>query len=173
MNIQDAIELHPGVENAKQIAAAALKDPKTREELWQLTYHEKKYISRIAAWSLEYCFLMNQEAVMPYIPAMVQRLNDVDSDSLRRHFLKMIWMAGVKPEHYDMLANKCFDWLEDAQRPVAVKMFSMKVLYEISNAEPDIKPELAALIEHQMPNGTPGIQNIGGKLLKKLYQQIG
>jgi hypothetical protein len=57
--------------------------------------------------------------------------------------------------------------------PAAVKMFSMNILYNISEAEPDLKPELAAVIEDQLPKGTPGLKNSGQKMLKKLYRQIG
>ncbi len=172
MQIIDLIEMHPGVENARKLAELAWKNPSYLEELWQLTYHERPYVSRVAAWAIEYCFLEHPEKVKPYIPSMITRLPELPTNSLRRHFLKIIWLGGFDEDDHGVLAHICFEWLAEAEKPVAVKMFSMQVLYEISESEPDLKPELAAVIEDQLPKGTPGFKNAGQKMLKKLYRQI-
>ena len=173
MQIIDLIEMHPGVDNARQLAELASKDPDSLKELWELTYHDRAYISRVAAWAIEYCFLEHPEKVKPYIPFMIERLPELPTNSLRRHFLKMIWLGGFGKEHHGVLAHICFQWITEPNKPVAVKMFSMQVLFVISESEPDIKPELAAVIEHQLPNATPGLKNAGSKILKKLYQKTG
>ncbi len=173
MNLTELIEMHPGVDNARQLAKMAYESESCRDELWQLTSHEKNYISRVAAWALEHCFLEHPEVIKPYLPAMAKRLPEVPNDSLRRHFLKMLWMGGFEEEHHGILADLSFRWLMDPERPTAVKMFSMKILYDISEAEPDLKPELAAVIEDQLPKGTPGFKNTAQKMLNKLYRQIG
>jgi len=172
MDLIEVIEMHPGVENAKQLAKIARSEPKYLEQLWEHTHHKKARISRISAWALEHCFLEDQELVMPYLPQMIQRLPEVPTDSLRRHFLKMIFIGGYTSEDYGILADVCFTWLTDANRPTGVKMFCMRILYEISEDEPDIKPELIAIIEDLLPKGTPGLKNRGNKILKELYREV-
>lgn len=172
MDLVSIIELHPGVENAKQLASMARENPYCLEELWRLTSDPRHYISRVAAWAIEYCFLEHPDVVKPYLPAMAERLNEVPTDSLRRHFLKMLWMGGFEEKHHGILADVSFRWMMDPERPTAVKMFSMKVLYDISKAEPDLKPELAAVIEDQLPKGTPGFKSAGRKILRKLYREM-
>jgi hypothetical protein len=55
---------------------------------------------------------------------------------------------------------------------VAVKMFSMEILYRISQEEPGIKKELTDSIEMRMPEELPGFRSHGKKLLKKLYREL-
>lgn len=172
MDLIEVIEIHPGVENAKQLAKMARSEPKYLEQLWEYTHHKKARISRISAWAMEHCFLENQELVKPYIPDMIKRLPEVPTDSLRRHFMKIIFMGGFTTDDYGILADMSFRWLMDAERPTAVKMYSMQILYEISRDEPDLKPELIATIEDLLPKATPGLKNCGGKVLKKLYQEV-
>lgn len=171
MDVISAIEMHPGVENAKKLARMAQNEPRYLNQLWGYTYHKKARISRISAWAMEHCFLENQELVKPYLPEMIRRLPEVPTDSLRRHFMKMIYMGGFTTADYGTLADVSFRWLIDAERPTAVKMYSMQILYEISQDEPDLKPELTAVIEDLMPKATPGLKNCGGKVLKKLYRE--
>jgi len=53
----------------------------------------------------------------------------------------MIYIGGYTAEDYGVLADVCFTWLTDANRPTGVKMFCMPILCEISEDEPDLKPE--------------------------------
>jgi len=49
----------------------------------------------------------------------------------------------------------------------------MQVLYNISEKEPELKPEILALIENEMENHfSAGILSRGGKLADKLRKQI-
>jgi len=61
-------------------------------------------------------------------------LPEVPTDSLRRHFLKMLWMGGFGEDQQGVLADICFRWMMDPERPTAVKMFSLRILYDISES---------------------------------------
>ena len=62
----------------------------------------------------------------------------------------------------------CFGLMESNNTPIAVKVFSMTVLANISIKEPDLKNELALIIEDQMPYGSVGFRNRGAKILNKI-----
>jgi len=48
----------------------------------------------------------------------------------------------------------------------------MQILYNISEKEPELKPELIDVIENEMElHPTPGILSRGKKILKKLHEQ--
>jgi hypothetical protein len=51
-------------------------------------------------------------------------------------------------------------------------MFSMEILYRISQQEPEMKKELADSIEWRMQEETPGFRTHGKKLLKQLYREL-
>ena len=65
----------------------------------------------------------------------------------------------------------CLSYLTDVEETVAVKAFSMTVLYRICQKYPDLKQELIPVIEDNLAySDKAGLQNRGKKILKKLYQ---
>jgi hypothetical protein len=52
--------------------------------------------------------------------------------------------------------------------PIAIKVFSMTVLFNISKNVPEFRDELAIIIEDQMPYGSAGFKSRGKKTLKGL-----
>lgn len=93
-------------------------------------------------------------------------------DGLKRHALRMIsrmpFPAGTEGE----LMNLTFNWLLSPSESVAVKMFSIQILYRLSEKEPDILQELYDTIEFQLPDGTPGFKNIGLKMMAQIDKEI-
>jgi hypothetical protein len=62
--------------------------------------------------------------------------------------------------------------LTSAKEPLAVRVHAMQILYNISEKEPDLKPEILAIFEHVMENhSSPGIISRGKKLVQKLRKQ--
>ena len=62
----------------------------------------------------------------------------------------------------------CFRFVEDPNEKVAVKAFSLTVLYNLSRKHPDIIPEVKLLIEQQMPHQTAGFKSRAKKILKEM-----
>lgn len=71
----------------------------------------------------------------------------------------------------DLLASM-FPLLEDPQVPTAIRVHAMQILYHISNLEPDLKRELALVIEVQAREATAGFKSRARKLLPKLRAEI-
>jgi len=58
--------------------------------------------------------------------------------------------------------------LENKKEPIAIRVFAMTVLANLADTYPEIKGELIAVIEDQMPYGSAGFISRGKKILKKL-----
>jgi hypothetical protein len=54
------------------------------------------------------------------------------------------------------------------KEPIAVKVFSMTVLANLSKSSPDIKKELRIAIEDQLPYGSAGFVSRAKKVLKEI-----
>ena len=65
-----------------------------------------------------------------------------------------------------------FELLISRKEPVAVKVFAMTVLYNLSQEIPEIKSELKIVLEDQLPYGSAGFKNRGAKIISKLEQEI-
>jgi hypothetical protein len=56
----------------------------------------------------------------------------------------------------------------DPKEPIAVRVFSMSVLANITRHEPDLKKELRIIIEDQLPFASAGFRARAKKVLKEL-----
>jgi hypothetical protein len=135
-----------------------------------LTSPDKK--SWRAAWMVDKIHDQNPELVLPYIPALIEKLIDLKDMGKKRHFLKLIGMHEIPVESSGFLADYCLTTLSSSEPP-AVRVHAMQVLFNISEMEKDFKPELLDTIEQEMEfRPTPGILTRGAKLAKKLRCQI-
>jgi len=113
------------------------------------------------------------ELILPFIEPMIDWLKTENNTSKKRHFLKLLSMNEIPGQHHGFLVNYCIDQLTSAKEPPAVRVHAMQILYNISENEPKLKPEILALIEHEMEyHATAGILSRGSKITKKLRKQV-
>jgi hypothetical protein len=98
-------------------------------------------------------------------------LRQLSSEGARRNFLKIFAEAPVKLNRRDKstLLNLGFDFLA-GDYSVAVRVYSMEILYKLSLEMPAIGVELSNLIEDNLEDSSPGYKSRGQKILKKLQR---
>ena len=110
--------------------------------------------------------------IRPLLPRIIQMALKTTHPSQRREFLRILSTNKISETQSAAMLNHCFNLLTSPQEPVAVRVHAMQILFNLSESEPDLKPELIRTIEHEMDlHPTPGLQARGRHLLKKLHQQ--
>ena len=70
-------------------------------------------------------------------------------------------------EEHEQIIATCFDWLI-GEEPVAIKVFAMQSIFNLSESEPWIKTELKAQLELQYETASAAFKSRASKILKKL-----
>ena len=70
------------------------------------------------------------------------------------------------------LLRLCFDYLEDLTAAIAVRVYSLKLLYLISRRLPEIKPEIIAIIHYHLPESTSAFKSQARQIIGKLQKEI-
>lgn len=159
-------------ENTNQMIEIVMARPELFDELWTILLQNNDPLSRRAAWAADYCAEINPAFLDGKLEDLAKQVSGFKHDGLKRHSLRILARSPLPIENAGLLMDICFLWLESAQESVAVKMYSMMILFRISLLEPDISRELYDIIEIQIPEATPGFRNIGKKIMKKLQAQI-
>ncbi len=164
------------VENSRRntdlIADLILKKTELFDELIRIYFENEEPVSRRAAWVADVVTEKYTDLLNPFIEEMVTRLKTFTHDGMKRESLKMLARSPLPKQNLGQLITICFDWLTSGKESVAVKMFSMEILYRISQQEPEMKKELADSIEWRMQEETSGFRSHGKKLLKRLYIEL-
>ena len=93
-------------------------------------------------------------------------------DAVKRNTVRLLQGVDLPEELMGRVVDICFKFLLDVKEPVAVRVFSMQVLYNICLKEPELADELRIVIEEFMPHGTAGFKSRGKRILKGLQKLL-
>jgi len=158
--------------NTDMVAEIILKKPELFDELIAIFLRNEEPVSRRAAWIADVVSEKQPRLLESYLEEIVACLTGFTHDGMKRESLRMLARSPLPKEQLGLLINLCFDWLTSVKESVAVKMYSMEILYRISQQEPELKKELADSIEWRMQEETPGFRAHGRKLLKQLNREL-
>jgi hypothetical protein len=155
--------------NAVRVARWVGNDPKRFAVLMDLFFSaEERNVIR-CAWVLAHCADLHPELILPWIPRLVKSAAEPNAPgAVQRNVVRVLQFVDIPRRHQGRAANLCFNFLQDPKIPIAVKAFSMTVLANIARHEPDLKQEIALVIEQMLPYGSAGIQARAKKVLKQL-----
>jgi hypothetical protein len=143
-------------------------------ELMQLFFHGEYRIIQRAAWPMSYCVRYHPELIRPYFKPLLDHLHKKGLHvAVTRNSLRLLQDVTIPKKFQGQVMNTCFDFIQSAETPIAVKAFSLTVLFQLSITYPDIRPELKLIIEEQWEHSTPAFRVRAKKILKDLSKDSG
>lgn len=140
-------------------------------ELIRLMLKGETPVSQRAAWAIQVLTDNEPWLLKPYVEDIVEKLPSFQHPALRRAVLRYLSLYEVPEKSYGSLIHLCYNYLTDNKLPVAIRVYAMQIIYNISEQEPDLKEELRLTIESFYDSGSGAFKSRGGKLLKKLSMQ--
>lgn len=170
MTLREILRSEISKRHNNEIAKMARKNPLVFDELWTIALSDEKLLNWRAAWVIKGIWEKSPELVNPHLGKMRWALATINQDGVKREFLKMISESPLPDDEEEMgiLLKYCFDWLASPLEPIAVRVHSMEVLFQISTRIPEIIPELRTTIEVAMQEGSAGMVSRGRRTLKAL-----
>ncbi len=173
MKKEELKELLDSWDNIELLIKEISHNPHYFSLLMSIALHNTEAKSWRAAYLADKIHSDFPELLRPYLPEIIIKLASEKNDSKKRHYLKLISENNIEPQYFGFLVDYCLTAFTSAKETVAVRVHAMQVLYNISEIETDLKPEILSTIEHEMEfHATAGILSRGSKLAKKLRQQI-
>jgi hypothetical protein len=135
---------------------------------------DRNHFSMRAARVIQMATAKHPELIKPFVPILVTLLSEFKVEGLRRSTLRILadYIDELTEKEDGTLMDACFKFILDFNQKPAIIVYSMDILYALSNKYPDIKPELISCIENQLPVSSAGIKSRSQKMLRKLYQEL-
>lgn len=126
-------------------------------------------VTQRAAWPLSYCVEDHPELVKPHLRKLLSNLGKPGlHDAVKRNTVRLLQYIDVPKSLQGMAVEKCTRYLADPGEAIAVRVFSMTVLANIAQQQPDLKAEIRILIEDQLPYATAAFRARARKVLKAI-----
>jgi len=169
MDIKDQLLAEHSKANADLIREWIGEDKDRFAKLVSLFLENEYRVSQRAAMVLGHIHDSSPLLLQPFLPQIIKHLRQPDiHDAVKRNIVRILQNIEIPEEHYGELADICFTWLEDPSVAVAIRVFSMTVLWNICQNVPELMPELRATIEDWLDYGSAGFKNRGNKTLKMI-----
>jgi 8-oxo-dGTP diphosphatase len=165
-----------GMKNAEWVATSAIDNPAIFKKMLEYSYSDDKKLAFHASWILTKVCDKYPDIIYPYLPGIVEKLGKIDNESAQRSFLRIISMSEINRisvRHHGLLADHCFAALKSGFSAIAIKAYSMEILYKLAVIYPELANELSATINLLQGEGSAGIIARGKMVMKKLAEISG
>jgi hypothetical protein len=88
--------------------------------------------------------------------------------AVKRNVVRILQFIEIPHTLIGEVTKICFDYLASPNEPIAVRVFSMTVLANVAQKEPDLKNELRLVIEQQLVYGSMGFCSRAKKVMKMI-----
>ena len=172
MDIKTALLEEHSKAQAMKIVRYIGSDQKRFDELLKLFLTNEYRISQRAAFSLGHACQARPYLIAPNLRLIIENLqDDTVHDAVKRNTVRILQDIDIPEDLLGLTADICFRYLNDPKVAVAIRVFSMSVLYNICKKEPDLSNELKLVIQDHYEHGTAGFKSRGKKILKQLNKK--
>ena len=171
MDLKEAIEEEHSRRQAEAIADYVQDDPVRLKELWEKVRDGEPPLPQRGSYAMTVLHDRDKTTWSAFVPEFVRHLEkEGHHDAVYRNLYRS--MADLPlPKDEDLqgaLLEVCFEALNSAKSAIAIKVHALEVLYRLCLVWPELKNELVAAIQIQMPYGSTGFKNRANKILKRL-----
>jgi hypothetical protein len=148
MNLREQILSEHSKSNAVLIADWIGNNPQRFGALMQLLIKDEQKVVQRSAWVLSLVADKNPELITPYIEDMLALSARANVHvAVRRNLTRLLHKFPIPQNQHEAIMNLCFEWLMNPKETVAVRCYSMEILCNLSPTYPELKNELAHIIE--------------------------
>jgi hypothetical protein len=141
-------------------------DPTRFAVLMALFFKGEYRITQRAAWPLSYCVRAHPALIGPYFKRLLDNLARKDIHvAVIRNTLRLLQDVDIPKRFHGRIMSTCFDFIQSPETPIALKVFSLTILANLSSVYPEIRGELKLIIEEQWEHATPGFRSRAKKVL--------
>jgi 8-oxo-dGTP diphosphatase len=172
-DLQAIVNNMMSMKEAEWVATSAIENPAIFNKLFQYSNSADKKLAFRASWTLSKVCDRLPDLIYPYLDQIVESLDKIDNESTLRSFLRIISLTDIekiKSRQHGLLANFCFSTLNSGLSAIAVKAYSMEILFRLAQIYPELANELSTSIRILMEDGSAGITSRGRMILRKLAE---
>ncbi len=144
-------------------------DQQRFDELFFLFLNDEYRVVQRAAWPVSYAVIAHPRLIQKHFGKLLKTLRQPRlHDSVKRNSIRLLQHLAIPKRYHAVVMNICFDTINSPDEAVAIKAFSLTVLYNLSRQYPEIKQELKTIIEDRWDYETAAFRSRAKKIFKDL-----
>jgi len=160
-----------GVKEAEGVALSAAENEAVLNKLQEYSFSADRKLAFRASWTLSKVYDKYPDLINQNLTRMIETLDSIDNDSVKRSFMRIISLGDpgiLSQKHHGILADCCFRYLRSKESAIAIKAYSMEIIYKLALIYPELAYELSTTISMIDDEAPAGVTARGRIILKKL-----
>ena len=138
--------------------------------LFEFMLEGKDRLSLTCAEIIRYMSDLNRRIVDPYIDKLIDTLNTECHDAVKRCIFKMFQYTSFNEKQTGRVVDTAFRHVENRSNAIAIRVFAMTTLYNITKTYPELYDELVACISANLSEESAGFKNRAGKIINRTWK---
>ncbi len=169
--LRDLLQQRVHVSEVKHLANEIAKSKENVDLLMRVFLENEGLAARYASWVLQHVCDINPQLADPYQKKLLELLRVEAHASVHRCALRALELIEIKEELVPEAIEIGFNYLIDVSQPIAMKVYSMGLLFNCCKPYPELLAELKMHIEEQLPRQSPGFKSKAKKVLAGIAKQ--
>lgn len=154
--------------NIDLITQWAIENHESIDLLIDMVLSHKDKLAMRASWVLEKLSEKFPDILRERINEIIDVLNEIPESGTRRTIAKVLMYHTIPEDYEGQMLDFCITMLERPKEPVAVKANCMTIIFNLLPKYPDLKNEIFAIIEDQIPYHSVGFKSRFNVLKRRL-----
>lgn len=169
MNIIGEIEKAHSKEITVSICTYIGDDPMRFREAFNVFLNGTALQKQRIAWVIGDVLESHPDLLKPHIKPFIDNMMiEGQHPAIYRNTVRVLQNYPIPEDYWGIIVDRCFQFINSKETPVAIQVFSMTILLNIIKYVPELKLELQESLESQIPYQTAGFINRAQKTLKAL-----
>jgi hypothetical protein len=152
----------------KILADEVIKEPELLNSVLELMLTASHPVNWRAAWVVDHVHRLQPKMLNAQVPLFIEKLTQVKSYGVLRHIVKILSLAPITLISDGRLVDFCFQQLQSAQTPIAVKAHCMQLIYNLTSEYPELTHEFKVILEVILETGSKGEMSKARKIIHAL-----
>lgn len=139
------------------------------DKLFYLFLNDEYRVVQRSAWPVSHCVENHPRLINKHFTKLIHNLKKTGiHDAVKRNSVRLLQYVNIPEKLHGKIMDICFNYVSSPEEAVAIKVFSLTVLQNLSRQYPEIKNEIKLVIEERWDCETPAFRSRGKEILKKL-----
>jgi hypothetical protein len=168
MDLRVALNVPHNKENMHRLADYIAAHPALIAPLLDFVADHDVKICERASWVVSLLAEKSPSLLLPYFGQIIHLLKAPKHQAVVRNIVRMWQFMEIPDQWKGEVFERCFQYVNDAKKAIAIRVFSMTVCANIAKSIPELGEELKLVIEENMNFGSAGFKNRASKILENL-----
>jgi 8-oxo-dGTP diphosphatase len=171
LELQEMVNRMISMKEVEWVAASAGENPAIFSKLIGFSFSSDRKLAFHSSWTLTKVCDKYPDLIIPHLGMITESLNKLDNESAERSFLRIISLSDIgklEKRYHGKLTDHCFNALRSGFSAIAIKAYSMEILYKLTVIYPELANELAATLSLLQHEASGGILSRSRIILNKL-----